>query len=196
MHLITRARRLKWRLLDAMRFAEGTSANAGDQWGAQLDALGLRVEFLTKMPAKADQGLAQLDEVMLNQRFERWNDQLARILDGSGHTVSWGWMTQRPQFYISETGLWLRTRGRYVMYDFHTPLEHRRNGYHSLLLHAAFANLPDEATGMIFALSDNIPPHKTYRRLGLTPVSKSSLIFRGDLRPGPRDRYATLGYQQ
>jgi hypothetical protein len=189
--LMARVAHLKWRILNSMHYAKGTSINASDQWREVLASLGLDAEEInaTKL-GNSKQCIALANEECLTRLSA--GDSLLRLVTRDGETVSWGWRTSRDHFYISEVGLWLHPRGDFVFYDYHTPSEHRGKGYHTIALHFSFSTLKPGQTGLIFALSNNMPPLRAYAKMMLSPIHPMRLLLTRGLTMGRRDRFPSI----
>ena len=103
-------------------------------------------------------------------------DAFVCILNDADELLSYGWSTSRIQMPISELGLLLNSGEDETLYDFHTPEQHRNQGYYTCLL----SNLAILSRNCwIYAHSKNIPSCKAIERSGFTRKSSIKLLCSG-----------------
>jgi hypothetical protein len=116
------------------------------------------------------------------------NDELRARLDNGDRLIglgkdatiaSWGWWTSRPEFWISEIGFSLNTKGNCVLYDFYTDEPFKRQGLYKILLSYCFSTDVGSLKAIVFTHFTNVAPLKVYAFLGLKEISPLILLLTG-----------------
>jgi len=177
--MIPRLLRLKKRLIDDMYWYD---AACGDKTDELADRMARKnVTFSdTKDGSAIKEKLSQLNAEIpdLDERIEH-EDSMISIERHSGEVLSFAWITQRPTFWISEIGLSIKLKGRYLPYDSYTPIQFQKNGYYTLNMALAcnqYRNVP----GIFYVLKNNEPANRALMGLGFKLISPIPLILRGD----------------
>jgi CelD/BcsL family acetyltransferase involved in cellulose biosynthesis len=92
--------------------------------------------------------------------------RFAALHDGET-VVSQGWTTREEPFWIGELDRYVPLDGAVMLYDFETPVQHRRRGHYTRLLRGLLAAFPGERV-RIFALSGNTASNKAILKAGFS----------------------------
>lgn len=177
--MITRLMRLKKRLIDDMYWYDASCEDKTDELADRMQRK--NVTFAnTKDESKIKEKLSQLNAKMPNLADRiKHNDSMISIERNSGEVLSFAWITQRDKFWISEIGLSIKLKGRYLPYDSYTPAQFQRNGYYTLNM-ALACNEYRHTPGIFYVLKNNEPANRALMGLGFKHISPIPLILRGD----------------
>ena len=103
-------------------------------------------------------------------RFVR-GDYFYCLLDHNNLLCS-GWSTSKD-IYVSEVNKILKVDGRVVLYDYHTPHQHRRKGKYQELLDSIISSVKTNV--FIYALSNNIASNIAIKKVGFKKCKKDYL---------------------
>ena len=97
-------------------------------------------------------------------------DTFVCLVTSSGTLVSYGWRTQRSHMPVSELGLIFEPGSEDILFDFYTPLEHRRRGFYTTLLRE-LRSTGQSRPSWIYAHRKNIASWKAIERAGFVRQS-------------------------
>jgi hypothetical protein len=191
---LSRVRGLMDRIFHTLHFHEGRGGHAPDWVRLQNEQQHLTYSELRMQsdPAKFALYCRILNLEKESKERTAQGDSLLVLINNNDEVVSFGWKTSRPLFWISEVGISVKTRGRVILYDFYTPSQHQRNGYHEHLLRSVFAAMRPEQVALIFALQTNVPPLRVYAKMGLRRKSILGMLLLGEFsrkRPNAPKRW-------
>lgn len=172
--------RLSHRIFRGMRYYEGTHYSAHSEIAVLMSRSG--VLYRTALGEHEIGHICALIGISVPQYRAERGDILHFLTNSSEEVLAWGWSTNIKLFHISEIELYLHPRGREVLYDFVTPTQNQRRGYHMMLLNAVFEGLSLDRKAIIFALPENAAPHIVYNRLQLRHLPNWWLFLKGDIR--------------
>ena len=164
----------RWlRLLRALRFYSATRPLVVDS-GVEVDYNETHLWTV----AKELVGRSDISEFSrYEDRFQQ-GDCFACLTNSDGVVVTYGWYTSRDSMPISEVGLFFRTKGDVVLFDFYTPRQFQRRGYYGHLLRMIVTQNAGK-TAWIYVLRDNTTSWKAIERAGFCKMSVLRLILTG-----------------